>query len=102
MYKRQGYDSSKFGPNDQITREQLAAILYRYAGFKKYDVSKTSDLSAYTDSASVSDYAADALEWANAEGLVNGMGDGRIAPQGSAVRAQAATILMRFCENIAK
>ena len=97
-----GYDSSRFGPNDQITREQLAAILYRYAGFKKYDVSKTSDLSAYTDSASVSDYAADALEWANAEGLVNGMGDGRIAPQGSAVRAQAATILMRFCENIAK
>ena len=97
-----GYDSSKFGPNDKITREQLAAILYRYAGFKKYDVSKTSDLSSYTDSASISGYAADALKWANAESLINGVGDSRIAPQGSAVRAQAATILMRFCENVAK
>ena len=97
-----GYDSSKFGPNDKITREQMAAILYRYAGFKKYDVSKTSDLSSYTDNASISSYAADALKWANAEGLINGMGDGRIAPQGSAVRAQAAALLMRFCENVTK
>ena len=80
----------------------MAAILYRYAGFKKYDVSKTSDLSSYTDNASISSYAADALKWANAEGLINGMGDGRIAPQGSAVRAQAAALLMRFCENVTK
>ena len=97
-----GYGNGLFGPNDTITREQMAAILYRYAQYKGYDVTASTDLSDYSDVAQVSSYALAALQWANAEGLVNGTSDTTLTPGGSATRAQVAVILMRFCENIAE
>lgn len=95
-----GYGNGLFGPNDTITREQMAAILYRYAQYKGYDVTASADLSGYSDAAQVSSYALAALQWANAEGLVNGTSGTTLTPGGSATRAQVAVILMRFCENI--
>lgn len=84
-----------------ITREQLATILYRYAKQKGYDVSKSAALTAFSDADKVSGYAAEAMQWAVAEGLLQGS-NGKLNPQGSATRAQVATILMRFMEKIAK
>ena len=84
-----------------ITREQLATILYRYAKQKGYDVSKSTALTAFSDADKVSGYASEAMQWAVAEGLLQGS-NGRLNPQGSATRAQVATILMRFMEKIAK
>lgn len=83
------------------TREQLAAMLYRYAKRKGYDVSRSAELSGYTDAASVSAYAVDAMRWAVAEGLIQGMG-GKLSPQATATRAQVATILMRFMKLYTK
>lgn len=85
----------------EVTREQLATILYRYAKQKGYDVSKSAALTAFSDADKVSGYAAEAMQWAVAEGLLQGS-NGRLNPQGSATRAQVATILMRFMEKIAK
>lgn len=84
-----------------ITREQLATILYRYAKQKGYDVSKSAALTAFSDADKVNGYAAEAMQWAVAEGLLQGS-NGKLNPQGSATRAQVATILMRFMEKIAK
>ena len=84
-----------------ITREQLATILYRYAKQKGYNVSKSAALTAFSDADKVSGYAAEAMQWAVAEGLLQGS-NGKLDPQGSATRAQVATILMRFMEKIAK
>ena len=84
-----------------ITREQLATILYRYAKQKGYDVSKSAALTAFSDADKVSGYAAEAMQWAVAEGLLQGS-NGKLDPQGSATRAQVATILMRFMEKFAK
>ncbi|WNX83773.1 S-layer homology domain-containing protein [Agathobaculum sp. NTUH-O15-33] len=97
-----GYGDGSFGPNDPITREQLAAILYRFAGYKGYDVSSTDSLSGFSDSASVSGYAVKAMGWAVQTGLISGMNDGTLRPKDSATRAQAATILTRFMENTNK
>ena len=85
----------------EVTREQLAAILYRYAKQKGYDVSKSAALTAFSDADKVSGYAAEAMQWAVAEGLLQGS-NGKLNPQGSATRAQVATILMRFMEKFAK
>ena len=85
----------------EVTREQLAAILYRYAKLKGYHVSKSAALTAFSDADKVSGYAAEAMQWAVAEGLLQGS-NGKLNPQGSATRAQVATILMRFMEKIAK
>ncbi len=95
-----GYGNGLFGPNDAITREQMAAILYRYAQYKEYDVSASAELTAFSDAANVSRYAVDAMKWANAAGLINGVTSSKLAPGNSAARAQVASILMRFCENI--
>lgn len=95
-----GYDDSTFGLGDSITREQLAAILYRYAQMKGYDVTEKADLTGYADSAAISGYAVEAMQWANANGIVNGMTATTLAPQGTATRAQVATMLMNFCENV--
>lgn len=97
-----GYSDELFGPDDIITREQMATILYRYAQYKGYDTTAKADLSKYTDAAQVGSYAVDAIRWANAEGLVNGTSNTTLTPQGGATRSQAAAILMRFCENVAK
>ena len=83
-------------PMGSITREQLAAILFRYAKYKGYDVwSGQSGLEGFEDAAKVSDYAVEAMQWAVGEGLINGIGE-QLQSQGTAIRAQAAAILMRF------
>ena len=97
-----GVSETSFAPNTAITREQMAAILYRYAQFKGYDVTASNDLSSYTDASQISAYATTAMQWANAEGLITGNTSTTLNPQGNATRAEVATILMRFCENIAK
>ena len=97
-----GYSDELFGPNDAITREQMAAILYRYAQHKGYDTTTKADLSKYTDAAQVGSYAVDAIRWANAEGLVNGTSATTLTPKGSATRVQVAAILSRFCQRIAR
>lgn len=97
-----GTTATTFAPNNAITREQMAAILYRYAQFKGYDVSVKADLSVYTDAAQVSTYATDAMAWANGAQLITGTSQTMQTPASNATRAQVATILMRFCENIAK
>ena len=96
-----GYGNGKFGPNDAITREQFAAILYRYAQYKDYDVTAVASLDAFSDAQTVSAYAVPALRWAVGAGVVNGS-DGKVNPQSGATRAQAAQLLMNFCENVAK
>ena len=93
-----GYGDGRFGPNDPITREQLAAILHRYAGFSGQSTAGRADLSGYTDAGQVSAYAADAMGWAVDRGLITGVSAHTLVPGGSATRAQAATILMRFCQ----
>lgn len=95
-----GYSNGTFGPGDTLTREQMAAILYRYAGTKGMDLSADTDLSAFSDHAAVSGYALDAMKWAVDRGLIQGTGNGMLSPQGSATRAQAAAVLMRFCEKL--
>ena len=97
-----GTSATTFSPDGVITREQMAAILYRYAQYKGYDVTAKADLSMFTDATQVSTYATDAMAWANASGLISGTSATTLSPAGSATRAQVATILMRFCENIAK
>lgn len=93
-----GNGNGKFGPEDPITREQMAAILYRYASFKGYDVSARADLSAFSDADSVSAYAKDAMAWANAKGLIQGYGT-KLTPKSNALRAQMAAIIQRFLES---
>ena len=94
-----GYGDGRFGPNDPITREQMAAILYRYAGFAGQSTAGQADLSGYTDAGQVSPYAAEAMGWAADRGLITGVSADTLAPGGSATRAQVATILMRFCQT---
>lgn len=96
-----GVSETGFGPNNALTREQLALILYRFAQYKGYDVTGTSDLTAYADGSSVSGWAAEAMGWAVNAGLISGVGGNQIAPTGTATRAQVAQILMNFCENVA-
>lgn len=98
-----GYGNGKFGPNDVVTREQLAVILYRYAQYKKYDVSVGEDTNilSYADAQSVSAYAIPAMQWAGGAGIVNGS-NGKLNPQNNATRAEVATMLMRYCEKVAK
>ena len=95
-----GYGGGLFGPNDLLTREQMATFFYRYAEFKGYDVSASADLSGYTDLATVGSYALDAFKWTNANGLIKGTTTTTLSPKGDATRGQLAVILYRFCENI--
>ena len=95
-----GYDNETFGPGDPITREQMAAILYRFAQTRGWDTTAWADLSGYADAGEISAYALPALQWANGAGLIAGSG-GAILPGDSATRAQVAAILMRLCETFA-
>ena len=97
-----GYGDGRFGPNDTITREQMAAILYRYAQRKGQDVTVSAALSQFTDADTASGYAVDALRWAVGEGLISGKGSGVLGPKGAASRAQVAVILHRFAGNTIK
>ncbi len=91
-----GVSDTAFAPNANITREQIAAILYRYAGA---EVVEEDSLKDFTDAGKVNAYAVDAMNWAVSVGLINGVAEGELAPQGNATRAQIATILMRYCEG---
>ncbi len=97
-----GYGNGRFGPSDTITRDQMAAILYRYASYKGYDLTKTDDLTGYTDAASVSSWAETAMKWTVAEGIIEGTSTTTLSPSGDSTRAQVATIFMRFCEGVVK
>ena len=97
-----GLGENTFAPMNTLTREQLVTMLYRYAEAEGYDVSAAADLSGYPDADKVQTYAQEAMSWAVAEGIVAGMEDGTLNPAGNATRAQIATILMRFCEGVAK
>ena len=91
-----GYEDNTFRPNTAITREQLAAMLMNYSAWKGEDVSARADLSAYSDTATISSWANDVMQWAVAEGLISGMTEDTLQPQGNATRAQVAAILQRF------
>lgn len=96
-----GYDNSAYGVGDLITREQFATILYRYAQFKGYDTTQGGmAVREFSDYENISDYARPAMAWAVNAGIMGGMDDGTLMPQGKATRAEAATMLMNFCENI--
>ncbi len=95
-----GYEDKTFRPNNLITREQMAAFLYRYAQYKGRDVSQRADLSAFTDAGQIASYAVEPIQWANIQGLVNGTSTTTLSPKGSATRAQVAVILNRFDTNI--
>lgn len=94
-----GVSSTSFAPDADVTREQMAAILFRYAGFKGVSVSARADISGFADYGSVSEYALDALSWANAEGIINGSDANTLMPRNGASRAQVAAILHRYIEN---
>ena len=96
-----GYDNSAYGVGDLITREQFATILYRYAQFKGYDTTQGGmAVREFSDYVNISDYARPAMAWAVNAGIMGGMDDGTLMPQGKATRAEAATMLMNFCENM--
>jgi hypothetical protein len=98
-----GYDETTFGPENAVTREQLAAILYRYAQYKGMAaVTMEENLTSFSDADQISAYAVQPLNWAVGQELINGVDEGTLRPQGTATRAQVATILMRFCENLAE
>lgn len=98
----EGYTSKTFGPNDPITREQMAAMLYRYADYCRCDMSagRYVDLSKYSDMNEISDYAIPALRWAVGEEIIQGRTGKRLAPTDTATRAEVAVMLMRFCEDV--
>ncbi|MDR0491460.1 MAG: S-layer homology domain-containing protein, partial [Oscillospiraceae bacterium] len=97
-----GYPEGDFRPNDNITREQFATILYGYANYKEFDTSSGGEveLSDYTDADEIHDYAVEPMKWANAEGLITGRTATTLVPLGNATRAEAATIIMRFIESV--
>ena len=99
-----GYGGGLFGPDDNITREQLASILYRYAQAKGYDVSigEDTNILSYSDASDVAEYAISAMQWACGSGVITGISESALAPRGEATRAQAAMMLMRFCEQYVK
>lgn len=97
-----GVGNGKFDPNANVTREQFAQMMYNYAKFKGYDLTAQGDLDNFTDVSKVSDWAETALAWANGEGLINGNTDGTLAPNGTAIRGQAASIMAKFDQNVAE
>jgi hypothetical protein len=92
----EGYSSGVFGLNDPVTREQTVAILYRYAGMKELDVSATYDLSGYTDTDEISDWALDAIKWAVSKGIIHGRSSTTTAPKDTSTRAEVAAVFNRF------
>ncbi len=95
-----GYGDGFFGPDDSVTREQLASILYRYAAYRKYDMSAAGSLSDFKDAALVSGWARKQMQWAVTKGLISGRDNGTLDAGGLATRAEAAAILMRFYESV--
>ena len=95
-----GYEDGTFQPGDSITRQEFAQMLYNYGAYKDYDLSAQGDLSSFPDGDSVQEWAVPAMAWANGNALINGHDDGTLEPGGTATRAQAASILMRFDQNV--
>ena len=95
-----GYGDGTFQPTDSITRQEFAQMLYNYAKYKGYDLTAEGDLAQFPDSGSVADWAETAMSWANGNELINGHDNGTIDAAGTAIRAQAASILMRFDQNL--
>lgn len=95
-----GYSETQFGPEDTITREQLAVILNRYATYKGYNTSKTADLAAFQDADQISEWARVPVQWANVMKLLNGRTSTTLAPKGSATRAEVAKILVTFLDTV--
>lgn len=94
-----GYSETTFGPDDIATREQLATIMYRYASYKKCDLSKKAELDKYEDKEQISEYAVESIKWANANGIISGTSETTISPKDNVLRSQVAAILRRFCES---
>ena len=94
-----GYGKDKFGPDDPITREQLAAIFYRYTDYKGYDLTVKGNLDKFKDADKITDYAKTAMQWAVGSGLVKGKSGNLLDPQGTATRAEIAAMLHRFIEK---
>jgi len=99
-----GYGNGNFGPNDSITREQMATMLYRYAQYKGYDVSvgENTNILSYTDFAELGEYAVAAMQWAVGAGIINGTSASTLSPRGNATRAEVAVILIRYCKSVDK
>ena len=97
-----GIGGGLYDPDSNVTREQFAQMLYNYAKYKGYDLTATGDLSQFPDAGSISSWAETALSWANGNGLINGHENGTIDPKGSTIRAQAASIMANFDQNVAK
>ena len=94
-----GYSDTVFGAENNVTREEMAVILMRYAEYRGYDVSAKGDTGKFTDTNKISVWAADAMEWANGSGYINGNDNEELMPGGNALRCQIAAVLKRFCEN---
>lgn len=94
-----GYENGRFGPADSITREQMAVMLYRYVQYLGRDVSNRNSLEQFPDAQSVSRFALEAMQWANAEGIITGTGKGTLEPRADADRAACATMMMRFMKK---
>ena len=97
-----GIGGGLYDPDSNVTREQFAVMLYKYARFKGYDLTATGDLTQFPDAGSISSWAETALSWANGNGLINGHENGTIDPKGSTIRAQAASIMANFDQNVAE
>ena len=95
-----GYEDNTFRPENNVTRQEFAQMMYNYAAYKDYDLSVKGDLSQFTDGDSVQEWAVTAMSWANGNALINGHDDGTLEPGGTTTRAQAASILMRFDQNL--
>ena len=95
-----GYEDGTFRPENNVTRQEFAQMMYNYAVYKDYDLSAKGDLSQFSDGDSVQEWAIPAMEWANGNELINGHDDGTLEPGGTTTRAQAASILMRFDQNV--
>lgn len=95
-----GYQNKTYRPENYVTREELAQMLYNYAKYKKYDLAALGDLDQFPDGDQVQGWAEDAVAWANGNGLINGFEDDTLRPQGDSTRAQAASILMNFDQNV--
>ncbi|WP_164914342.1 S-layer homology domain-containing protein [Aminipila luticellarii] len=97
-----GIGNNTFGTDKNVTREQMSTILYNYAKYKGYDVTKAGEVSSFTDAGQIQSWALDSVKWARGQELINGRTTATLVPDGSASRAEVATILMRFSEGVAK
>ena len=97
-----GYGNRRFGPNNAVTREQLAAIMNKYTQFKRYTSAAKADLSQFNDRGQISKWATESMQWAVGNKLLSGVGNRTLQPKGTATRAQLAVILKAYDENIRK